>query len=61
MQDSREMFLRRIGILPSRYNNHRNAMMRSDVPADIERLMSMHGEVVGKLPPHAVNNNGLGN
>lgn len=61
MQDSREMFLRRIGILPSRYSNRRNAMARSDVPADIERLMSIHGEVVGKLPPHAVNNNGLGN
>lgn len=52
--NSREQFLRRIGILPSRYSNRRSVPMRPDVPADIERLMGMHSEVVGKLPPHMV-------
>ena len=49
--------LRKMGILPSRYSNRRSTMMRPDVPADIERLMGMHGEVVGKLPPHMVPQN----
>lgn len=44
------IMLRKMGILPSRYGDCCSAMMRSDVPADIERLMSMHGEVVGKTP-----------
>lgn len=57
MESDQIMMLRMMGFLPSRPRPSHPKIVRTDPPADIRRLMSLHDEVVGKLPPHMVPQN----